>query len=39
MGGILFGFYIHPMFAINMLISLIVIVGFTVLFARWVTRE
>jgi hypothetical protein len=39
MGSIEGGFYIHPVLAIIILISLGVIVGGAVLFARWGTRE
>ena len=39
MGGVDYGFYVHPMFAVLLLIAVAVIVGGAVLFAKWVTRE
>jgi hypothetical protein len=33
------GFYIHPVLAIALLVSVSAIVGLVVLYARWVTRD
>jgi hypothetical protein len=33
------GLYIHPVLAIALVFSLVVIVGLVVAFARWVTHE